>query len=453
MMEMESDLAERVAQLVDDRLDEGVFRIHRGVFSDPELFELEQRFIFERSWGFLGLESQIRGVHAFLTTHIARTPVLVSRGEDGQVRAFANVCRHKGALLASREEGQARVHVCPYHGWAFDSSGRNAHVRSPKSACYPASFESESHDLVPLPRFASYRGFLFGSLSPDVPELEDFLGDARTFLDLIVDQSPQGVELVPGRTIYTYRGNWKLQLDNGVDPYHLAEAHSSFLQVQMKRRRGQGHVEARSFDWTKRDAMPAGAINFAHGHSAVWLDQPEPEKRPIHPAMEEIRARVGETRAEWMLKGRNIGIFPNMQIADAISPMLRVFRPLAVDLTEMRAYCLAPVGEKREHRAWRLRQYEDFFNPGGMATPDDAVIYEDCQRGLVAQPVTYLQGTSRGVAALRPGGGELTQPLGIRPESSVEGRYDMFSEVAFHAPYREWQRLITAGLAGRKAYA
>jgi benzoate/toluate 1,2-dioxygenase alpha subunit/2,4,5-trichlorophenoxyacetic acid oxygenase 1 len=449
----EAAVEQRVRQLVDDRPDAGVFRVHKGVFSDPEVFELEQRFIFEKTWAFLGLESQIRRKHDFLTTHIGRTPVLVTRAEDGAVRAFANVCRHKGAMLCSREEGQARVHVCPYHGWAFDSSGKNVHLRNPETACYTEAGQAENRDLLPLPKLASYRGFIFGSLSQQVPPLEQFLGDACAFLDLIVDQSPDGVELIPGRTIYTYRGNWKLQLDNGVDPYHLSEAHASFLQVQMRRKRGEGHQEARSFDWAKRPGMPAGALNLTHGHSAVWLDQPEPEKRPIYPAIQEIRARVGDTKADWMLKGRNIGVFPNMQIADAISPMLRTFRPLAVDLTEMKAYCLAPVGEPREQRAWRLRQYEDFFNPGGMATPDDAVLYEDCQRGLQAHPVSYLQGTSRGMAAMREGSGEMTAQLGIHPTTSVEGRYDMYSEVAFHGPYREWQRLINAGLAGQEAYA
>jgi len=60
---------------------------------------------------------------------------------------------------------------------------------------------------------------------------------------------------------------------------------------------------------------------------------------------------------------------------------LRTFRPLAADRTEMKSWCLAPIGEAPELRAWRLRQFEDFFNPGGLATPDDTVTYEGCQSG------------------------------------------------------------------------
>jgi hypothetical protein len=224
------------------------------------------------------------------------------------------------------------------------------------------------------------------------------------------------------------------------------------MDLQARRRGGEGHLEARQYDWAKRNAADGGTFALAHGHAATWLEQPEPEKRPIYPALAEIRARVGELRAAWMLKARNVHVFPNMQIADAITLMLRTFRPLAADRTEMRSYCLAPVGEARELRAWRLRQFEDFFNPGGLATPDDTVTYEGCQGGFGAQPISFLQGYSRGMAAMKTGPDEAAASIGIEPEASVRGRFEMFSEVGFHAPYREWARLIQAGVAGRKAY-
>src|SRR5262252_913323 len=86
-----------ISLYVDDRPAEGVFRVHRDVYSDPELFELEQKFIFERTWNFLALESQIVRPNDFVTGHIGRTPVLVSRDSAGRLAAFVNVCRHKGA--------------------------------------------------------------------------------------------------------------------------------------------------------------------------------------------------------------------------------------------------------------------------------------------------------------------------------------------------------------------
>lgn len=441
-----------MSDLVDDRPDDGVFRVHRDVFADAELHALERKFIFERTWNFLTAESQVANANDFATAWIAHTPIIVTRDAENRVNAFLNVCRHKGARIVGAEQGNARLLVCPYHGWAYDCAGRNHAIKDRKAGFYPPSFDAESHDLLKLPRVESYKGLIFGSLSADVPPLAEFLGEMRVFLDLAMDQGPHGMEFVPGRVAYTYRGNWKLQLDNGVDPYHLTSTHLSFIGIQGRRRAGEGNLDARQFDWAKRARREAGVFCFPHGHSVFWTDQPEAEKRPIYPAIDEVRARVGAVRAEWMLRARNIQVFPNLQIADAMTLMLRTFRPLAVDRTEMRSYCLAPIGEKPELRAWRLRQFEDFFNPTGLATPDDTVVYEDCQRGMGAEGLTFLQGYARGMTALEPGANAPARSLGIAPEASAVGTFETGPETQFHPAYREWRRLMEAGLTGRKPY-
>jgi hypothetical protein len=143
-----------------------------------------------------------------------------------------------------------------------------------------------------------------------------------------------------------------------------------------------------------------------------------------------------------------------MQIADTVSLMMRTFRPITVGLTEMKSWCLAPIGEAPELRAWRLRQFEDFFNPAGLATPDDTVVYEDCQQGFVAQHGSpWMQGYSRGLGALVDGGDAMAAELGLKPVRSVAGPIEMSPETGLHATYREWARLMEAGLAGRKPYA
>jgi benzoate/toluate 1,2-dioxygenase alpha subunit len=438
--------------LVDDRPDDGVFRVHRDVFADAGLYELERKFIFERTWSFLTVESQVAKPSDFATAWIAHTPIVVTRDGDNRINAFLNVCRHKGAMIVGSERGNARYLVCPYHGWSYDCAGRNHAIKDRDAALYPPSFDAESHDLLKLPRVESYKGLIFGSLCADVPPLAEFLGEMRVFLDLAMDQGPHGMEFVPGRVAYTYRGNWKLQLDNGVDPYHLTSTHLSFIGIQGRRRAGEGNLEARQFDWAKRARREAGVFCFPHGHSVFWTDQPEAEKRPIYPTIDEVRSRVGAVRAEWMLRARNIQIFPNMQIADAMTLMLRTFRPLAVDRTEMRSYCLAPIGEKPELRAWRLRQFEDFFNPTGLATPDDTVVYEDCQRGMGAEGFSFLQGYARGLISLELGANEAARHLGIAPQASAVGTFETGPETQFHPAYREWRRLMEAGFAGRKPY-
>ncbi|MSQ72470.1 MAG: hypothetical protein EXR27_14440 [Betaproteobacteria bacterium] len=437
---------------VDDRPDDGVFRLHRDIFADPELFELEQKYIFERTWVFLGLDSQLPEPHDFITTAIGRNSVLVARDAKGGIGAFLNVCRHKGTSLSRVESGNARYHVCNYHGWAYDSAGKNVDIKDRKAGAYTPAFESDDHNLVPLARLENYRGLLFGSLSREVPPLEAFLGDMRFFIDLAMQQGPQGMEFVPGRITYTYDANWKLQMDNGVDSYHLTSTHTSFMAVQDRRRAGEGHQEARQFDWQKRFSQEGGMFGFRNGHSVFWLNQAESTKRPVYSSIDEVRARLGDLHADWMLKMRNTVIFPNMQIADSTSLLLRVFRPLAVDKTEMRVYCLAPIGEAREVRAWRLRQFEDFFNVSGFATPDDTVVYEDSQVGFQATPLEWLQGHARGMTALQAGQSELAAQLGITPVQSMQGPFDIQSETCFHPPYREWARLMQAGVSGKRPY-
>jgi len=80
------------------------------------------------------------------------------------------------------------------------------------------------------------------------------------------------------------------------------------------------------------------------------------------------------------------------------------------------------------------------------------VTYEGCQMGFGAQPISFLQGYARGIAALEKNEDPVAKSIGIRPAASVKGKFDMFSEIGFHAPYREWARLIQAGIAGNKAY-
>ena len=438
--------------LVDDRPDEGIFRVHGSAYSDPAIFDLEMKYIFERTWGFLGFESQIHSKNDFFTTILGRTPLLVTRNGDGAISALINACRHKGATVCRLSSGNARYHVCPYHGWAYDASGKNVDIKDRSAGAYAQAFDADNHDLIPIARVEAYKGLIFGSLSTQVPPLETYLSDVKALIDLSMDQGPQGMEVLPGRCVYTFRGNWKLQMDNGFDTYHLDTAHSSYVDLMERRRRERGET-ARQFDFYERAADEGGIFQFDHGHCAFWRTQLVPQTKPIYPVIDEIRARVGDVKAEWMLKPRNSSVFPNFQIADTMVPMVRTFRPLAVDLTEMQSWTLAPIGEAPQLRSWRLRQLEDFFNPGGLATPDDSVIYEESQRGFQGQSTGWLQGHGRGIAAVVDGANASARALGIHPARSMTGPMGIQNEVALHAPYREWARLLQAGITGTRAYA
>ena len=196
-----------IERLIEDRASDGVFRVHRDVFRDRAVFDLEVARVFEGTWIFVGLESQLPATNDFFTSHIGRQPILVTRDRTGELHCFLNTCRHRGTIVCPFADGNAALHVCRYHGWSYDAAGRNRAITDEADGQYPAAFRNADHDLLPVARFGNYRGLLFASLSAEVPSLEEHLGDARVFLDIVLDQSDKGFECVPGPVIYTYEAN------------------------------------------------------------------------------------------------------------------------------------------------------------------------------------------------------------------------------------------------------
>ena len=156
------------AAVVDDP-EKGLYRGRREAFTDPEIFELEMKYIFEGNWIYLAHESQLQNNNDYLTTYMGRQPIVISRDKTGELHALINACSHRGAMLCRRKKDNRSTFTCPFHGWTFNNTGRLLKVKDPRGADYPEQFNKEgSHDLTKVPRFESYRGFLFGSLNPDV---------------------------------------------------------------------------------------------------------------------------------------------------------------------------------------------------------------------------------------------------------------------------------------------
>ncbi len=440
-------MAHRIEDLIDDRPREGVFRVHRALFDDPDLFDFEIRHLFEGGWIFLGLDSQALRPHDFFTTMAGRVPVLVMRNDEGQLGAYINSCPHKGLRIAQTLQGNARLHVCPYHSWTFDSSGRNRGVKWQSSGCYSETWQKQSRDLTSLPAFSNFRGFLFGSLTGDVPPLEDYLGGAKRFIELVADQSEEGAELVPGAISYTFNANWKMQLENCSDAYHFTSTHPSYVELLQNRRTAGVSAVASVWDqdqsWHEDSTgIAGGSVSFDNGHVLNWGRLGIHQGHPLFERADALAIRLGRERRDWIFRMRNLTIFPNLQIAENASSQLRVIQPIAAGKTLMRTWCIAPKGEHSEARRQRIRQYEDFFNPSGMATPDDTVCYESGQRGLAAKNAPWLQGYGRGFAASQPGGGTLTDSIDAAATSHVIGDARLCDETLYQNYYRAWAKRI-----------
>jgi anthranilate 1,2-dioxygenase (deaminating, decarboxylating) large subunit len=375
-----------IESALDCRPEQGIYRVAREIFTQPQLFALEMEHIFEKTWIYACHESQVAMPHDFFTVTIGRQPLIISRDASGKLHALANTCRHRGATLVRVARGNQSTFTCPFHAWCYRSDGRLLKVKEP--AQYGECLDVADYGLHQA-RIASYKGFVFVNLDvASTQTLEDFLGQARIFFDLVVAQSPGGeLEVVPGSSSYTYDANWKLQNENGVDGYHVTTVHYNYIAVitqraQANARRGRAQE---SIDVARIGAGEGdGWFAFENGHSVLFTHLPNAEVRPgyatVHPRLER---EYGADFAKWaMAKARNLNVYPSLLFMDQMSTQIRVIRPIAWNKTEIHSFCLGVKGESAADRASRIRQFTDFFNVSGMGTPDDLVEFRESQRGF-----------------------------------------------------------------------
>ncbi|WP_271408710.1 anthranilate 1,2-dioxygenase large subunit [Pseudomonas sp. Q1-7] len=440
---------EYVAGCLDFRPEDGVYRIARDMFTEPELFDLEMELIFEKNWIYACHESEIPNPHDFMTMRAGRQPMIITRDGNGQLHALINACQHRGATLTRVGKGNQSTFTCPFHAWCYKSDGRLVKVKAPGE--YPEGFDKATRGLKKA-RIESYKGFVFISLDVAASDsLEDFLGDARVFFDMMVAQSPTGeLEVLPGKSAYTYDGNWKLQNENGLDGYHVSTVHYNYVATVQHRQQVNAEKGGASdtLDYSKLGAGDAetddGWFSFNNGHSVLFSDMPNPTVRPGYASvMPRLVEEFGQARAEWMMhRLRNLNIYPSLFFMDQISSQLRIVRPLAWNKTEVISQCIGVKGESDADRESRIRQFEDFFNVSGLGTPDDLVEFREQQRGFQGRLERWSD-ISRGYGKWVTGATPNSQTLGIAPvmtgtEFTHEGLY-----VNQHA---NWQRFLLQGL-------
>lgn len=440
---------DRIRQRLDTCLvkdpEAGHFKLDRTVFTDPDLFDLEMKHIFERNWVFLAHEHQIAKPNDFLTAYIGRQPVLLTRSRSGEIGCFINACAHRGARVCRERSGNRKNFSCPFHGWTYSSAGDLLDVTEEEAGGYPPGFDRSELGLQKVARIESYRGFIFASLSADVLPLADYLAGAKTFIDLLVDQSPTGeLELLRGSTRYTYQGNWKLQVENGLDGYHIGNVHASYFMTVSRRAVGASTNDTKVFDFGRWNKLEGGSFSFDHGHSVIWNDYANFQDRPNYETLDRLREAHGDERAKWMNgRMRNLLLAPNVFLMDQTSTQIRIIRPIAVNETEVTTYCIAPVGESAKARAVRIRQYEDFFNASGMATPDDLTEFNNCQIGFGAGD-GRMNDMSRGATRWVDGVSRHGQAIGVDALMSGEAIADEGLYVAIHENWVKRMRTAVA---------
>jgi phenylpropionate dioxygenase-like ring-hydroxylating dioxygenase large terminal subunit len=200
------------SRCVDEDRDRRRFRVHRSSMTSPQIYEAELDRVFAHSWLYVGHESEIPEPGDYVRRPVGGRPVFMVRGaKSGQVHVFHNTCTHRGAVVCRKDRGNAKVFQCFYHAWSFDSEGSLVGV--PGRDAYGDDLDMSALGLAKTARAESYRGFVFASFDPDVPDLTDYLAGAREYLDLVVDEADGDLQIISGTQEYGMQANWKLLVE------------------------------------------------------------------------------------------------------------------------------------------------------------------------------------------------------------------------------------------------
>ena len=197
------------------------FALDRRFYTDPGIYELELEKIIARNWFLAGHVSELAEPGDFKVVEVARESAILVRGADGSIRAFANVCRHRGSLVCLERNGNARRFACPYHGWTYDTEGRLIAARS-----MPEEFDKSAYSLRPV-SYGEIHGLMFVCFCEDPPSLEGAIRDLAEPMALFDFPRLK----VAANQVYDIPANWKLCIENYQECYHCATAHPEYARM------------------------------------------------------------------------------------------------------------------------------------------------------------------------------------------------------------------------------
>jgi len=225
----------------------------QGFYMRPDVFEADLRMLQDR-WICAGHAGEIPEAGDWITTELGVESAIVMRGEDGAVRALANVCRHRGSRLCVGPRGHATLITCPYHAWSYHLDGRLRAARE-----MPTGFDPTIHGLKPLP-VKLVGGLIFVSFAPDPPAF----GGAEAALEAMTRLYGWAGARIAHRQAYTVAANWKLAMENYHECYHCGPAHPEFAVLHALARPGarilssEADPETGLADYEAWDAAPDG---------------------------------------------------------------------------------------------------------------------------------------------------------------------------------------------------
>ena len=329
------------------------------LYHDPEFLEAEKRAFLRAAPQVVCHESEIAEPGAWRTLEYLGESIIVIRGDDGQVRAFSNVCRHRGSRLVDGEAGCSKVLTCPYHAWSYARDGRLVGV--PHRGEYPG-LQTERLSLFPV-ALEKWRGFLFVTLEPGAPSVAEMMAP---YEDEVAPYCFEDLRAIGRVTLRPRPLNWKTIADNYSDHLHIPVGHPGLTRLFARNYRieAQPHVDRMEGDLVEKPSD-------------------NPSERAYQYFLPEAEHLPPSHRRKWLY----YKLFPNVAFdiyPDQVDFMQ--FLPVSSTETVIREISYALPDDRREMRAarylnWRINR---------KVNAEDTELITRVQLGM--QSPTYVAG-------------------------------------------------------------
>jgi anthranilate 1,2-dioxygenase large subunit/terephthalate 1,2-dioxygenase oxygenase component alpha subunit len=398
---------------------EGLTRVPYWIYSDQDLYALEQERIFRgNTWNFLCLEAELPRPNTFRTSNLGDMSVVVTRDAQGAIHAFENRCAHRGALLCLVAGGERKEFACVYHNWTYDLAGNLTGVAFRRGIAgkggMPPDATPERHAPRKL-RVEVLAGLVFGTLGPDTTPLETYLGPDITRGIRRVMRAP--VRLLGGYS-QALPSNWKLYMENTKDSYHASLLHMFFTTFRLNRlsqkgglvisENGAGHISySMTADVAGKEYEQAKMRTAQEGYA---LEAPE-----LLESVDEFGDGIGL---------QILAVFPGFvlqQIRNSLA--VRRIVPQGLERSELVWTCFGFTTDDDALNDLRLRQ-ANLIGPAGFISLEDGAATGFVQRGS--------RGSPRELSVVEMGG---------QGTSSEESRVSEAAVRGFWKSYREHMRI------------